>query len=67
MRMDLLDEIIGQFCIRHFLCESLKEGSGHIGYYITKKFRGKGHGTEGLRLALQVAKNIIPEDEKNIM
>lgn len=52
------DEIIGQFCIRHFLCESLKEGSGHIGYYISKKFRGKGYGTEGLRLALQVAKNI---------
>lgn len=57
------DEIIGQFRIRHYLCESLKEGSGHIGYFIGKESRGKGYGTKGLRLALQVAKNIIPEDE----
>lgn len=57
------DEIIGQFRIRHYLSEALREGAGHIGYYIGKKFRGKGYGTEGLRLTLQVAKNIIPEDE----
>ena len=57
------DEIVGQFRIRHYLCESLREGAGHIGYYIGKEFRGKGYGTEGLRLTLQVAKDIIPEDE----
>lgn len=57
------DEIIGQFRIRHYLCESLIEGAGHIGYYIGKKFRGKGYATEGLRLALQVGKSIISEDE----
>jgi len=45
------------------LCESLMEGSGHIGYFIEKEHRGKGYATEGLRLTLQLAKDIIPEEE----
>lgn len=57
------DEIVGQFRIRHYLCESLRIGAGHIGYFIKKEFRGKGYGKEGLRLTLQVAKDIIPEEE----
>lgn len=57
------DEVVGQFRIRHYLCESLIEGAGHIGYYIDKPFRGRGYAKEGLRLALQMAKKIIPEDE----
>ena len=57
------DEIVGQFRIRHYLCESLRTGAGHIGYFIKKELRGKGYGTEGLRLTLQVARDIIPEDE----
>ena len=57
------DEIVGQFRIRHYLCESLREGAGHIGYFIHKSCRGKCYGTEGLRLTLQIAKSIIPEDE----
>ncbi len=57
------DEIIGQFRIRHYLCDSLREGAGHIGYFIAKPFRGKGYATEGLRLTLQEAMHIIPEDE----
>lgn len=56
-------EIVGQFRIRHYLCESLRVGAGHIGYFIKTEFRGKGYGTEGLRLTLQVARDIIPEDE----
>ena len=56
------DEIVGQFRIRHFLCESLRTGGGHIGYFI-KKFRNKGYGKEGLRQALQTARTMIPEDE----
>ena len=56
-------EIVGQFRIRHYLCESLRVGAGHIGYFIKKEFRGKGYGTEGLRLTLQEARDIIPEDE----
>ncbi|MBQ7920706.1 MAG: GNAT family N-acetyltransferase [Lachnospiraceae bacterium] len=57
------ENIVGQFRIRHYLCESLRTGAGHIGYFIKKEFRGKGYGTEGLRLTLQIARNIVPEDE----
>lgn len=31
------DEIVGQFRIRHYLCESLRTGAGHIGYFIKRK------------------------------
>ena len=57
------DEIIGQFRIRHHLCESLRAGAGHIGYFIAKPFRGQGFGTEGLRLTLEEAGRIVPEEE----
>ncbi len=57
------DEIVGEFRIRHFLCESLIEGAGHIGYFIGKSYRGKGYATEGLRLALELARKIVPEEE----
>jgi predicted acetyltransferase len=56
-------EIAGQFRIRHYLCESLRTGSGHIGYFIAKPMRGKGLGTEGLRLTLEEAYRIVPEEE----
>lgn len=57
------DEIVGQFRVRHYLCEALREGAGHIGYFIAKEHRGKGYGKEGLRLTLEIARTIIPEDE----
>ena len=57
------NEIIGQYRIRHYLCESLRTGAGHIGYFIAKSYRNKGYGTEGLRLTLEIARKIIPEDE----
>ena len=57
------DTIVGQFRIRHYLCESLRTGAGHIGYFIAKPFRGKGYGTEGLRLTLEEAYRIVPEEE----
>ena len=57
------EEIVGQFRIRHYLCESLRIGAGHIGYCVKKEFRGKGCGKEGLRLTLEIAREIIPEDE----
>lgn len=56
-------EIVGQFRIRHYLCESLREGAGCIGCFIKQEFRGKGYATEGLRLALQIAGSIVPEEE----
>ena len=57
------DTIVGQFRIRHHLCESLRTGAGHIGYFIGKEYRGKGYATEGLRLTLEYARNIVPEEE----
>lgn len=57
------DIIVGEFHIRHYLCESLVNGAGHIGYYIAPEYRKKGYATQGLRLALSIAENIVPEDE----
>lgn len=57
------DVIVGQFRVRHYLCESLRTGAGHIGYYIAPGLRGRGYGTEGLRLTLEKAREIVPEDE----
>ena len=57
------DEIVGQFRIRHYLCESLRIGAGHIGYFIKKEYRGRGYGKEGLRQALQIARTIVLENE----
>lgn len=57
------DVIVGEFRIRHFLCESLREGAGHIGYFVGKEYRGKGYATEGLRLTLEKAREIVPEEE----
>ena len=57
------DMIVGQFRIRHYLNDALREGGGHIGYFIAKPFRGRGYATEGLRLTLEIAKNIVPENE----
>ena len=55
--------LIGEFRIRHHLTEALRNGAGHIGYSIRKEERGKGYGTAGLKLTVQIAKEIIPEDE----
>jgi len=57
------DRIVGHFRIRHHLCESLRTGAGHIGYGIAKPYRGRGYATEGLRLTLEKAREIVPEKE----
>ena len=57
------EEIVGLFHFRHFLCESLVEGSGHIGYIIGKEYRGRGYGTAGLGLLLNEACDVVPEEE----
>ena len=56
-------DIIGQAKIRHYLNDALRNGSGHIGYWLAPQYRGKGYGTEALRLVLQFAEEIVPEDE----
>ena len=55
--------LVGEFRIRHRLTEALKTGAGHIGYSIRKEYRGRGYGTKGLAMALDLAMKIVPEDE----
>lgn len=55
--------LVGEYRIRHYLTPALKTGAGHIGYSIKKEFRGRGYGTNGLALALELAKAIVPEEE----
>ena len=57
------NRLVGEFRIRHYLTETLRKGAGHIGYSIRRDERGKGYGTEGLKLTLQIAKSIVPEEE----
>lgn len=56
------DVLVGEFRLRHHLTDALKTGSGHIGYSVKKKYRGRGYGTRGLSLLLDLAKQIVPED-----
>lgn len=55
--------IIGEFNLRHHLCESLINGSGHVGQFIKKEFRGMGFCTKGLQLLIEKARQIVPEEE----
>ena len=57
------DTLVGEFRIRHYLTDALKTGAGHIGYSIKKEHRGKGYGTRGLAMTLELARKIVPEDE----
>ncbi|MBR6705075.1 MAG: GNAT family N-acetyltransferase [Clostridia bacterium] len=57
------NSLVGEFRIRHRLTDALRTGAGHIGYSIRKNERGKGYGTAGLRLTLEIARSIIPEEE----
>jgi len=57
------DCLVGEFRIRHYLTDALKNGSGHIGYSIKNEYRGKGYATTGLKLTLEIARTIVPEDE----
>ena len=57
------NKIVGLFKIRHYLNDFLRKGAGHIGYGILPDYRGHGYATEGLKLAIEEAKKIIPEDE----
>ena len=56
-------ELIGQAKVRHYLTDTLAHGSGHIGYWIAPQYRGRGIGTEALRLILQFAEDIVTEKE----
>ncbi|QNQ81533.1 GNAT family N-acetyltransferase [Lactobacillus sp. PV034] len=54
---------VGVFKLRHHLTDFLRQGPGHLGYGIKKEYRGQGLASQGLHLALEKAKSIIPEPE----
>ncbi|WP_215115544.1 GNAT family N-acetyltransferase [Exiguobacterium sp. s80] len=49
-------QIVGAVNFRHDLSDGLKQIGGHIGYGIRPSARKRGYATEGLRQALEVAK-----------
>lgn len=55
--------LVGEFRIRHYLTEALRTGAGHIGYSIKKEHRCKGYGTKGMGMVLDLAREIVPEEE----
>lgn len=54
-------KIIGEFRLRHHLVPALENGSGHVGQFIHKDFRGRGYCTQGLKLLIEEARKIVPE------
>ncbi len=52
------ENYVGTFNLRHYLNDSLREGAGHIGYCIGKKYRGKGYATKGLAMTLVKARQM---------
>ena len=64
--------IVGQISIRHKLNTSLKFRGGHIGYYVSPKYRNMGIGTQMLSKSIEYCKYIhldkvlVTCDEKNI-
>jgi predicted acetyltransferase len=69
---DVDGEIIGRVSVRHELTEFLRKVGGHIGYGVLPMQRGKGHATEMLRQALDVARDrglprvLVTCDESNL-
>ncbi|MBR3310505.1 MAG: GNAT family N-acetyltransferase [Solobacterium sp.] len=57
------DEVIGHYRVRHYLNNQLRSGAGHIGYCIKKEYRDQGYGTEGMKMLLEKAEELIREKE----
>ena len=49
--------IVGRVSIRHALTAYLEQVGGHIGYVVVPEYRRRGHATEILRQALQIARD----------
>ncbi|RKM59221.1 GNAT family N-acetyltransferase [Butyrivibrio sp. CB08] len=52
------DTYVGVVNLRHCLNDFLREGPGHIGYCVSKKYRGKGYATKALSMALDKARQM---------
>lgn len=52
------DEFLGRIGVRHRLTPTLLEMGGHIGYDVRPSARRRGHATEMLRQALEVARGL---------
>jgi predicted acetyltransferase len=52
------DEFLGRLGIRHRLTPALLEMGGHIGYDVRPSVRRRGHATEMLRQALEIARGL---------
>lgn len=57
---------VGLFKVRHYLNDSLRNGSGHIGFAIHPNHRGKGYACIGLSLAIEEFKKIRCAEEDEI-
>lgn len=57
--------IVGQFRLRHHLVPALRDGAGHVGYHIAPEHRGKGFASEGLRLLIPLAREILARHGEN--
>ena len=56
--LDDMGKAIGIVRMRHYLNDNLRNRGGHIGYYVRRNQRGRGYGTEMLRLALLELKKL---------
>ncbi len=56
-------KIVGELRLRHHLNAALENGSGHVGQFIKKEYRGLGYCTQGLKLLIEEARKIVPENE----
>ena len=54
---------VGIFKVRHYLNDTLKNGSGHVGFGICKEYRKQGLATKGLELILKEIRRYMLEDE----
>lgn len=57
------DEIVGLFKFRPKLNDALRNGAGHLGYGIRKKYRNKGYASKTLGLFLEKYANLIDDKE----
>lgn len=57
------DTVVGLFRLRHYLNDFLREYHGHIGYGIRREYRGRGYAAAGLQLLIDIAWDVIAEDE----